>query len=206
MINELESKDYLYSKSKTFNDYFVKREKTDNEIKKETIIIKLILDFYQKVYDKEMKELDNDIFDFDLCDFGYIDNYGYYVINYDNWGYYLVHCYGEDLLEIFSTLVRSVLNAKRRNYLCKNRKIIKNEYRNRFRHFKNYDVIFNAEYDLDKWNKYYNDEIPEEIINRYNDYVNNNYYLSKVNNILEYDKKYKIFKYTSNLKKRSLKK
>ena len=205
MIDELENKKYLYSKSKLLNSIFIKREKTDNEIKKEKILLNLLLDFYQKAYDKNTKELHYTMFDYDLCSFGYIDNYGYYMINYDNWNYYLVHIYGNNLFEAFSSLARSILNNKRREYLNKNKKTIKNEYFNRFKNIKNYEIIFNAEYDLNKWNKYYQNEIPRELIDKYNEYVNDNYHLSKINNVLEYNKKIKSFIITNKIKVRSLK-
>ena len=48
-------------------------------------------------------------------------------------------------------------------YLYKNKKEIKRKYQNRFTSIKYYEPIFNAEYDLNKWNKYYRNEIPEEI-------------------------------------------
>ena len=127
------------------------------------------------------------------------------MINYDNWNYYLVHIYGNNLFEAFSSLAKSILNNKRREYLNKNKKIIKNEYLTRFKDIKNYEIIFNAEYDLNKWNKYYQNEIPRELIDKYNRYVNDNYHLSKINNVLEYNKKIKSFIITNKTKVRSLK-
>lgn len=163
MIKELINKDYLHKDSKTFNNFFVERPKTANEIAKERLLNSKLLDFYNKVYDPEKEYIDITMFDLDLNSYGYIDNYGYYSVCYDSFGYYIAHNFEDDLDSIFVSLARSILAKKRNEYLYQNKKIVKKEFKEKHHNLKDFDIIYSSEYDLAKWNIYYDGNIPKEI-------------------------------------------
>ncbi|MBR7042184.1 MAG: hypothetical protein IKI04_01655, partial [Bacilli bacterium] len=171
MIKELIHKDYLHNTSKTFNEFFIERPKTENEIEKNILLKGSVLSFYNKVYNANKAFVDIRMFDDDMHSYGYIDNYGYYVIRYDSFGYLVVHNHGEDISGAVIELIQSILTKKRMNELSKNKKDIKKEYRKHYK-MKYFDIIYHAKYDLDKWNTYFDGNIPERIINIYNEYMN----------------------------------
>ena len=47
-----------------------------------------------------------------------------------------------------------------------------------------------AEYDLNMWNKYFDNNVPDNIINYYLSYVNNTYGLYESNGYFEYNKEF----------------
>lgn len=171
MIEELDNKDYFYKDSKTINEYFIAREKTMDELVKEEILKRSILLFYNKVYKEKKKELNIDMFDQDIHSYGYIDNYGYYIIKYDSFGYYIIHNFNEDLSSIIFLLIQNILTKKRMNDLYHDKKNIKKEF---YKHYdmKYFDIIYPTKYDIDKWNIYFNGNIPKEIIDKYDNYMN----------------------------------
>ena len=192
-------------KSRKLNNFFTQKEVTENVIIKEKALDNLLVNFMQKVYNPEIKKIDYFMFDCDLYNYGYVDDYGYYTIRYDTFGKYLVRCYGEDLYEIFISLATNILNKKRRNYFYANQKNIKKDYRERFKYIGFADELFSAEYDLRAWDTYFDGMIPEEIVDKYEKHANNSYKLIKRNSEVTYDSNQKQLVFVD-VKKRSLKK
>ena len=173
MISELENKNLLHKDSKTFNKYFCREEKTPNEIEKQKELSRLVLDFYNKVFNKNIKNICHDLFDYDFGTYDYLDNYGYYVITYDYHNYYYIEHY-DDIYGAFVSVARKILTKKSRVYEMKNHKSLKKDFKNRFG-----DMMYNCfvpmyEYELSKWAIYFDGNIPEEIINRYCEIINHN--------------------------------
>ena len=171
MNTELENKDCLSGKGKIFNKYFVTGTKNNSELSKEKLLSEKVLDFYNKVYGEEKDHLTHNMFDYDFHSFGYLDDYGYYTMTYDGGNYYIIHNHKEDLDEAFVAVARNILARGRRNELYQDKRTVKKEYKKDYR-MKYFDTIYQAKYDLDKWNIYYDGNIPKKIIDMYEDYMN----------------------------------
>ena len=167
MISELHNKDFFYKENPTFIKYFYKRIRNENELIKEIQLSRLILKFYQKVYDEKQKVINRDIFDYDFFNYGYIEDYGYYTINDGNNGYYIVICYGEDINKAFINIVESIINKNAKESEIKNHREIKRIYKKRFGSPKNYKELYYTNYALSKWNKFYDGNIPNQIVDMY---------------------------------------
>ena len=154
---------------------FLAHQRTKLEQAKIDDLSNLISDFYQKVYNNPEFGIDNTHFFFDFIDYGYLEDYGYYIVRNANQNYYTVTCYGEDINHIFIDVVNNIINSKAYNELYKHRKQIKKNVYYRFRSSENYERIFSAEYALDKWSKYFDGDIPEEIAASYENILNSEY-------------------------------
>lgn len=133
----------------------------------------MILKFYQKVFVKEQKIINRDIFDYDFFNYGYIDDYGYYTIHDGGNGYYIVLCCGEDINKAFINICKSIIDKNAKDEEKQNHREIKKIYKNRFG--KKYQELYFTNYALSKWNDFYDGNIPSEIIDIYlNELANNN--------------------------------
>lgn len=166
------SADAFFIKSKSISKYFLEREKTENEIVKEKELCDKVLEFYKRVYDENAESLNITMFDYNLFNFGYMNDYGYYVIKYSDWSQLLVHSYKDNLDEVFYALASSILDKKRNEFETKHKRNIKKDIKTRFGRRIDFDRIFIAEYNLDKWNRYYNGNIPTELVSKYEEFIN----------------------------------
>ena len=172
MIRELHNKDLFYKENDTFIKYFLRRIRNENELTREIQLSRMILKFYQKVFNKEQRIITRDIFDYDFFNYGYIDDYGYYTIHDGGNGYYTVICYGEDINKAFINACQSIIDKNAKEEEIKNHREIKKIYKNRFG--RKYQELYFTNYALSKWNDFYEGNIPNEIINNYlNELANN---------------------------------
>ncbi len=173
MISELNNKDLFYKENDTFIKYFLRRIRNENELTREIQLSSMILKFYQKVFVKDQKVINRDIFDYNFFNYGYIDNYGYYTIHDGENGYYIVTCYGEDINKAFINICQSIIDKNAKDEEKQNHREIKKIYKNRFG--KKYQELYFTNYALSKWNDFYDGNIPSEIIDIYlNELANNN--------------------------------
>jgi hypothetical protein len=188
MIEELANKDLFHKNSEVFNKYFCKN-KTEKEIEKERQLSELVLSFYQKVYNKETKKVNYCLFDYDFCSYGYLEEYGYYTIDYDIHNYYRVMHY-EDIHSAFIAIARKIMNKKGMQEIEQNRKQIKTDLKKRFGN-KSATQLWQYEYELNKWQQYFDNEIPQELIDMYTQYVNDSYYATTERMTYTYNKESK---------------
>lgn len=189
-MGEIKNILFLHKDSEKFKTQFCNHVSNENEKSKERELSQKVLNFYQKVYDNNAKSIKCDYFDYDFSGYGYIDNFGYYIVSYDGWGYYYVICYEEQTDKAFVNIVQSILTKKRDTYLQDNKKSIKKEYRERFNNKQCSQFAFEFEYDLDKWNKFYDGNIPDDLMQIYQRRIDffNDYSIYSNNKMLEYDK------------------
>ena len=180
---------------------YLNRVKSPNELAKEQELNAKVLDFYKKVYNQNAQKLSITNFDFDLHSYGYIDNSGYYLIIYDSFNYYLVSHYGDNVDEIFTDIVKNIINKKYRIIDFQNHHIIKKEGHRRFPKIRNSESIIYIEYILNQWHKFYDGKIPERIMKRYKNYINSK---KITTDSIEYDIDSKRITYRRNIKKRKL--
>ncbi len=180
---------------------YTTKDKREEELSKEKELSDLILNFYKKVYDKKAKSIDSNYFSFDFNSYGYNISDGYYAIYGGKYGYYEVVIFKDNIKEIFISIAESIIEKNSYYNVEENKKRIKSEYIDRFG---NYDYIwklYETEYTLDKWNKYYDGNIPQELIDKYINRIKiDNAVVSYNSNTLEInvDKEIKIRKLTSN--------
>lgn len=171
MIKELKNKNLFHKDNELFKKYFIEKAKSKEETANTKKLSDLVLSFYQKIYDKDTKYVNYNMFDYDFCTYGYLENYGYYIINYDTHNYYFVAQYDE-ISEAFVALIRIILNKKSQVYEQANRRNLKQDFKKRFPNVK-YDKFFcQYEYELNKWSEYFDGNIPQELINKYNAAIN----------------------------------
>ena len=179
MISELHNKDLFYRENDTFIKYFCRRIRNENELIREIQLSRMVLKFYQKVFSKEQKIINRDIFDYDFFNYGYIDDYGYYTIHDGGNGYYTVICYGEDINKAFINACQSIIDKNAKEEEIRNHREIRKIYKNRFG--RKYKELYFINYALSKWNDFFDGNIPSEIINIYLNELENNHISSKYN-------------------------
>ena len=177
------------------------RESKEELLKEKELVTKLLA-FYQKVYDKDVKDLNYGMFDYDFYSMGYNNDYGYYVVEYYHSKSYVVTTYADNIDDAFFYIACRMIDKKRLEYEIKNSKSIKKYYKNRFKKLNQYNEIFKTEYDLSIWDKYYDGIIPEKIISQYEKYINSNKELIPSDTILKYDSNDKKIVVSSNQKVR----
>lgn len=166
MIKELENITLLPSNSPLLTKYFFKRKKNRKTILKEELMKRKLITFYHKVYHEDNY----------YQPFNYLDNYGYYRLKPLKQGkYYHVYNYGENINKAFIELIKDDLWGESNAY--------ESDYHG--------SLVQRIEYILDKWDKYYNGKLPEEIISYYENYLNNNQWTKDQNVIWTYDKETK---------------
>lgn len=189
MIKELEGKKIFSQEDVVFKKYFCNRKQNDFEEKKLEELSVLINDFCKKVFGK-------DNFDFSSVIYtvvSYLENYGYYAISDIDRGHMEIFNFGEDLDKAFKNIIINVLFIYSINYEFENRKKLENDFIHRFDNIEYFGCLYFAEDSIKYWNKYYDSNIPDDIINYYENYLND-IYLSKENNISwDFDSDKKLF-------------
>lgn len=188
--------------SKQFHDIFDRTKKTESEASKEKILFNMLLDFYQKLYDKRIENITLDLFDFDVVTIGYLDKFGYYMAMYDVNGYYALYAYGENINNAFFDIAGSILTREFNLYEKKNHKAIKSDYKTRFAGLKYDKYLVQIEYEISKWNMYYDGNLPDEFINIYKNYLDFIFNL-KTTGSFTFDENQKriVYKYNTKVKK-----
>lgn len=129
----------------------------------------LFKNFHQKVFPSE-----KGIIPSGTVAHGYLENFGYYVITNADRGNYDVFNYGLDLDIAFKSIISDILFSWAINFEFANRQELEVDFSNRFStFFDTYEPCFYfAEYSLEKWKIYYDDMVPIDIINYYENYLN----------------------------------
>ncbi len=188
-----------HESNSTFIANFWDHDRTKNEQRKTVELSNLVLAFYQKVFDVYEDNSSYIHFPYDFLDYGYLENYGYYVVRDGNWHYYTVTCHGEDISEAVIDMAKSIINAKASSKLNKDRQEIKNNIKKQFNSTEKYEDIFRTEYALKIWDTYFEGKTPEELV-KYYEFILNNY---QENSIFKYDSEKKELIKTQ-IKKRKL--
>ena len=146
---------------------YVKNTKSNDEFAKTELLSKMILDFYKKVFNNEVNYINNCIFSFDFYTYGYNLSDGYYVIYSGYSGYYEVITYKNNIDNAFMDIMANIIERQSYENVYNNRAYIEKEYKDRFGNINILWNIYESEYALDKLDKYYDGNIPEQIINKY---------------------------------------
>ena len=191
---------------------YLGREETYGESQKCINLIKKFNQFTKKVYGIEFS-----IFGYDEI-LGYSNDFGYYKLY--NYGgetpLELKYGFNED--EVFFRLLDYFLINAGMYYEYDNREKFQKDFKNRFsdldfkkinqRDINVYDEYFNDlyyyEYALDKWDKYYDGNIPLEIIGYYQNILNNDSWSNVQKVIWKYNLEIKKFDCKKNEKVRKL--
>ena len=201
---------------KLLDKYFYKRKYTEEEIKKYQELDSMFRKFNLKVYGEE-----DDIFSYQEL-FGYLENYGYYVVIDGDDGRCIptIQRHGFDKEKAFVSIIDDYLFMNAIDYELQNRKELSKDFQKRFGIYglNNYDKEFNSleffdnyftllyfsEYNLDKWDKYYDGNIPDEIIKSYEVYLNGIKWSHEQGFTWKYDRNIKQFNIKEKLKIRKL--
>lgn len=192
MIKELANRDLFHKDSEVLKKYFINKERTATEIEKIDQLSKLVVSFYQKVYDSKTHNVNYSMFDFDFRTYGYLEDYGYYIIDYDMKNYYFIQ-HLEDIHDAFIAVARRIMYKKYEEHVHVNHKEIKKNLKTRSNDIKSFSAIYQYEYELSKWSKYFDGEVPQALIDMYNKLANMTYYASSQKLSFEYDELQKIF-------------
>ena len=142
---------------------------SENELAKENELTQLLLAFYQKTFDENAKAITHEMFDPNFKTYIYVDGCGYYAIKY---GHKYDTKHYPSLNEAFINIAEIMLHKKSADYERKNHKELKRDFKKRFENQKYIFLIAEYEYELSKWNKYFDGNIPEEVIDGYDKGVN----------------------------------
>ena len=189
MIKELEGR-YRFFQDDPIRKYFFDRKATENEIQKMDDLAIKIEEFAKKV----------DLDDYDFKFAGYLDNYGYYILFDEDRGWYGLMPLGEDIEEAFSNCISISLSYISHYYELKNRDELQKNFNSRFSNMgfviKETDeyiledycpLFYDHEYELSVYDKYYDGNIPTEIIERYTNSLNNFWWSKEQGVKWEYD-------------------
>ena len=212
MIKELEGNMTV----ELLNKYFWHRKITKLEMQKEIELYKMFKEFNKKVHDDE-----EDIFSYDEW-FEYLENFGYYILVDGDPGKCLPYLdsYGLEKEKAFISIINNYLSMNAIRYELDNRKKLSNDFQERFgiygfnildkkfnslEFFDNYfTCLYFLEYNIDKWDKYYDGNIPVDMIKYYEEDLNNNWWSKEKNLTWEYDSNTKKFNCKRNIKVRKL--
>ena len=167
--------------SKDLKEKYLGREELYSETQKCIKLNGRFKKFTKKVYGMEFNI-------FSYCEiFGYLNGEGYYVLEDGDNGRIepTVIKYGLNEEEAFFKILDTFLYGCGANYELDNRKKLVKEFIERYHKYgfkiengmiDNYlGTIYIAEYCINKWNKYFDGNIPQEVINHYVEYVNDDY-------------------------------
>ena len=140
-------------------------EGEEEELKKLRLMLKK---FWQKVY----PNLEYEFFLSGYSNIGYFENIGFYVEVDASSDDKIINTYGNDLEGAFVSIIKAVLLEYSMDYENKNRKELQTNFETRFKGIKYAQGLYFAEYALEKWNQYYEDNIPDLIIEHYENYLN----------------------------------
>jgi len=167
-------------------------EKSASELQNKKIFDDKIAEFYKKI-DAKL------VIPAGYISFGYKKDIGYYVI-YDCDRGFMEFINGlpcSDLEKAFMITIRDLLNYESFHYEFENREKLKKEYFKRKNGIEYNELLLAYEYILNKFDKYYDGDIPDELIKEYEDHLNN-LYLDNRN--YKYNKKTKQIEIISNNK------
>lgn len=184
MIKELNNKFLLHKDNPIFIKYFCSHKRTEIEKSKVDELNNLLLELYRKMFDKNAESVSISFFPYEFSDYGYLENYGYYIVREDNWGYYLISNYGENINKILISLSNIIIDKKASISYKGDKKNIKKDMLERFNKTSDIEELFHIEYALKKWYKYFDGIINEEILNIY---LNRLSHLNSDNITYEYD-------------------
>ena len=213
MIKELEDKYEFYPGDPLLDKYFFNVKPTKNEMKKMKEVYKYVKKFIQKT--KLSKDLSYK--PYALISPSYLDNYGYYELVDVDRGYFDLIPLGENIQEVINYSINKMLSMLSHDYEFKNRQRLNKEFAERFEDF-NFKPLYNldsnryfsclhfAEYAIDKWDKYYNGNLPDEIVIYYENYLNNIWWTKEQHVVWNYDKVNKKFNCKKNVKIKKLEK
>lgn len=213
MIKELEDKYEFYPGDPLLDKYFFNVKLTKNEMKKMKEVYKYVKKFIQKT--KLSKDLSYK--PYALISPSYLDNYGYYELIDVDRGYFDLIPLGEDGDKVISYSIYKMLSMLSHDYEFKSRKELEIDFNNRFGNFnfmplydlesnRYFQCLYFAEYAIDKWNMFFDDNIPGQIIKHYEDYLNNIWWSKEQGVIWKYDIDNKKFDCQKNVKVRKLEK
>ena len=213
MIKELEGKYEFYPGDPLLKKYFFDVKLTKNEIKMMKEVYKYIKEFIKKT------NLSKDLSykPYALISPSYLDNYGFYELVDVDRGYFDLIPLGENIQEVINYSINKMLSMLSHDYEFKNRQRLNKEFAERFEDF-NFKPLYNldsnryfsclhfAEYAIDKWDKYYNGNLPDEIVIYYENYLNNIWWTKEQHVVWNYDKVNKKFNCKKNVKIKKLEK
>jgi hypothetical protein len=96
----------------------------------------------------------------------------------------------EDIHSAFIAIARKIMNKKGMQEIEQNRKQIKTDLKKRFGN-KSATQLWQYEYELNEWQQYFDNEIPQELIDMYTQYVNDSYYATTERMTYTYNKESK---------------
>ena len=168
MIEELRDKKLLFQDDKLFKKYFSERKETEFEKNKCEELSNMISTFYKKVYGDDNYKY----FLIDYLSIGYLEDYGYYATTDADRGFRNIINLGEKLEDAFVNFVIDALFSYAVDFECTNRENLKQDYISRFGNTEYNQSLYFAEYALNQWSKYYDGNIPNNIIKLYEEYLN----------------------------------
>lgn len=177
MLEYIKEKNTFFQNDIVFKKYFSERKQSKMEKKKLKEFKMLIKDFCKKVYGDD----NYNSFLINYASIGYLEDYGYYTITDADRGYCDVFNFGENINEAFKNIIIDVLFNHSINYEFENREILEQDFIKRF-DIEYFGCLYFAENSLKHWNKYYDGNIPDNIINYYENYLNSIWW-SEENNI-----------------------
>lgn len=189
MIKELEGDGSFFQDDPVLKKYFFDRKPTKSEKEKIDKLYSIVNNFCKKVYNEEVSYLD----------IGYLDDFGYYELTYADRGWYDLTELGEDVNKVSLHAIDEILFSNGFDYELQNRKILEQEFDTRFKEFnfeplgglesnRRFNILHVTEYILSKWEKYYDGNIKEDTIKRYEDYINSIWWTKEQNITWEYDR------------------
>ena len=207
MIKELEGEMTV----ELLNKYFFNHKQTKNERKKCKDLYNMFKYFTKKVYGEN-----EDIFSYNEW-FGYLDEYGYYILVDGDPGKCLPYLenYGIDKDIAFYQIISRFLDLNSHYYEFNNRSELEKDFVNRFGEFdfkplyglernRYFGCNYFAEYAMDKWDKYYDGSVPEKIIEDYEKYLNDIWWSKEQGVMWNYDINNKKFNCQRNQKIKKL--
>ena len=189
MIIELINKNRFKENDELYIKYFGK-QKNNNELEKTKEINKKITNFTKKLFNNTPSY---------YYDVDYRENIGYYTLIYGDRGFYYFD-YLTDVEEYaFLKIIDDILFEYAHYYELENRLEIFNKFKEKFGYldngieeFYNYASAFGiAEYKLEAYNEFYDNKIPDIIIQNIVDRMNNYWFNEKTKLVWEYDNKTK---------------
>ena len=160
----------------------IQRERTEVEEEKLKSLRLLLKIFWRKVY----PNLEYDVFLKGYSNIGYFENLGFYAVVDVGSDDISIYTYGTNLNEVFEIILKSVLFEYSMDYENKNRKDLQKDFETRFKGIKYSQGLYVVEYALDMWNKFYEGNIPDSIIEHYEKYLNTHWKLDDM--VWFYDK------------------
>lgn len=199
MIKELAKKDEFFYSDPVFRKYFVDRKKTEFEKSKELEVYNMVFDFLKKTFNISGDNFKNLIYRMGYFSFGaYLEDYGFYSLSDADRGYYDIEYYGEDINIAFYKLVDDILFDYAHDNERDNRKKYMSDFDTRFdvKGNKYFSSLYETEYIIDKWDKYYEGNIPEYIIAYYEEQINDFVWSQENNTYWKYNRETKKFEPT----------